>query len=101
MTDGALAMRYLFDFRGSALTSGATGEDCSRCNPNAIQNYLAGILTQLDVDKNGERDPLTDGLLIVRYLLGARGSSLVSGAVAENCDRCGASAIANYLAGLV
>lgn len=37
-----------------------------------------------DIDKNGKVDALTDGLLLIRYLFGLRGSGLVSGAIATD-----------------
>ena len=55
----------------------------------------------LDVDENGSSDPLSDGLLVLRYLFGFRGAVLTTGAVAGNCARCGATAIATYLDGIV
>jgi hypothetical protein len=52
----------------------------------------------LDVDGDGETQPLTDGLLILRHLFGFNGASLTIGAVdAVNCTRCDATAIKGYL----
>jgi hypothetical protein len=51
----------------------------------------------LDVDGDGLVQPLTDGLLILRYDFGFRGATLVSGAVAGNCTRCDAPSIEAYL----
>ncbi len=48
----------------------------------------------LDIDGNGRADALTDGLLMMRYLFGFRGQTLVAGAVASDCTRCSDSAIA-------
>jgi hypothetical protein len=45
--------------------------------------------------------PLTDGLLILRYLLGFRGTTLISGAVGGCCTRCSAAQIEAYIAGLL
>jgi hypothetical protein len=42
----------------------------------------------LDIDGNGEADALTDGILILRYLFGFRGATLIDGAVAPDCTRC-------------
>jgi len=64
----------------------------------AIEDYIASILTQLDIDGDGETDPLTDGLLTMRYLFGFRGATLTAGAVdAANCTRCSAPAIEAHL----
>jgi hypothetical protein len=54
----------------------------------------------LDVDGNGQADPLTDGLLLLRFLFGFRGSALTIGTVAADCVRCEAAAIEEYLEGL-
>lgn len=42
----------------------------------------------LDIDGDGTADALTDGLLIVRYLLGYRNEALVQAAIAPGCTRC-------------
>ncbi len=53
----------------------------------------------LDVDGDGEYDALTDGLLVIRYLFGFRGNTLIADAVdAVNCSRCTAADIETYLA---
>ena len=40
LTDGILILRYLFGFTGPALTTGAVGDNCSRCTPEQILEYL-------------------------------------------------------------
>ena len=56
----------------------------------------------LDIDGDNEVGPLTDGVLVLRYLFGFTGPTLVGGAVdAAACTRCDATAIEAYLAGLV
>lgn len=42
----------------------------------------------IDVDGNGAADALTDGLLILRYLFGFQGDTLVGGAVGGGCQNC-------------
>ena len=55
-------------------------------------------LAVFDVDGNGSSDPLTDGLLVLRYLFGFRGAVLATGAVdLDDCTRCDAAAIEAYL----
>lgn len=53
---------------------------------------------KLDIDGNGKYDALTDGLLVMRYLLGVRGSSLISGVVDTAATRSQATDIEAYLA---
>ena len=55
----------------------------------------------LDVDGNGTYDALTDGLLIIRYAFGFRGSVLISNAVSNGSTRNSAAQIEAYLAGIV
>jgi hypothetical protein len=101
LSDGLLIARYLFGFRGSALIVGAVGSGCTRCNATQLESRLAAIRGALDVDADGEIEPLTDGVLVVRWLFGFRGADLVRSAVDEgDCTRCSASAIAGHLAGL-
>jgi hypothetical protein len=52
----------------------------------------------MDIDQNGTVDALTDGLLLLRYAFGLRGSALVSGAVGPGAARNTAAAIEAYLA---
>jgi hypothetical protein len=54
-----------------------------------------------DVDGNGTVDPLTDGLLALRYEFGFRGATLIAGAVGPGCTRCTAPQIEAYLASMV
>ena len=100
LEDGLLALRFLFGFDGSQLTSGVVGQGCTRCDAGSIESYLAWLGDLLDIDGDGERDPLTDGVLVARYLFGFTGAQLVSGAVAPDCKRCSASSIENYLSDL-
>jgi hypothetical protein len=100
LEDGLLTLRFLFGFEGSQLTSGVVGAGCTRCDAVSIQSYLAWLGDLLDIDDDGERDPLTDGLLVARHLFGFSGSLLISGAVDDDCKRCSANAIESYLGDL-
>jgi hypothetical protein len=51
----------------------------------------------LDVDGDGTIQPLTDGLLILRYDFGFRGATLITGVVSSTCTRCDAPSIEAYL----
>jgi hypothetical protein len=100
-TDGILIERYLFGFRGETLIENAIPPGCSTCTAPAIEAAIEAILRQLDIDADGETLPLTDSLLLLRYLFGLRGSALVSGAVGANCQRCSTQAVASYIQTLV
>jgi Metallo-peptidase family M12B Reprolysin-like/Bacterial Ig-like domain (group 1) len=101
LTDGLVILRYLFGLTGSSLTNGALGPGASRVDPAAIAAFLKSITPQLDVDGNGQADALTDGVLILRYLLGLRGDALLQGAIGTGATRTTAPQIESYLAGLV
>jgi hypothetical protein len=74
---------------------------CVRCPADTIGVHLSAIETMLDVDGSGDADPLTDGMLIFRWLFGFRGDILIAGAVdLAHCTRCDASAIEAYLQSL-
>ena len=82
LTDGLLVIRHLFGFSGDSLTSGAvSGEAGQRCLRQRLRGYLTDAESQLDIDGDGESKPLTDGLLLIRYLFGFSGDSLTSGAI--------------------
>ena len=51
----------------------------------------------LDVDDDGKTEALTDGLLVIRYLFGFSGESLVAGAVSNDAARSNAADIEAYL----
>jgi hypothetical protein len=98
LTDGLLALRFLFGFTGSSLVTGATDGTCTRCSAADILAYLNGLGLALDIDGDGALGALTDGLLILRFLFGFTGASLTQGAVAmPGCTRCDAAAIVPYL----
>jgi hypothetical protein len=99
LTDGLLFTRYMFGSRGDALIDNAVATDCTRCNAADIEPLLAQCSSSLasDIDGNGEVDALTDGLLITRYLFGARGPALIVDSVGAGCTRCTASEIETYL----
>ena len=75
--------------------------------PGGVPGDLVGTRLRLeafgiDVDGDGELQPLTDGLLILRYLFGFTGTSLTVGAIdLANCTRCTADAIDTYLDSIV
>ena len=107
LTDGLLLVRYLIDIRGPELTNLALADNAheDRDTPEEVAAYLQGLVEGdvLDVDGNGTVGLLTDGLLIVRYLIDIRGSALTDGALAGNAhaDRDSPDEIAAYLDSLV
>jgi alpha-tubulin suppressor-like RCC1 family protein len=51
----------------------------------------------LDIDANGSVDALTDGLMVLRYLFGLRGQSLIDGVISEDAMRAEAADIEAYI----
>ncbi len=66
----------------------------SHADTGAIQ-----VTDTLDVDADGKVDALTDGILILRYLFGLRGQSLVQGALGPGATRTAPADIEAYLLG--
>ena len=97
LTDGLLVIRHLFGFSGDALTSGAVSSDASRDASDVIASYLNDADSQLDIDGDSESKPLTDGLLLIRYLFGFSGDSLISGAIGTDATRNTAEAVEAYI----
>jgi len=99
-TDGVIVLRYLFGITGSALTDGAIGGTATR-DAAAVFTYLEDHRMAFDIDANMSVDPLTDGLLIARYLLGVTGPPLIQGAIGNGASRHSAACIEGYLGTLV
>jgi hypothetical protein len=102
LTDGLLFIRYLFGIRGASLIDNSVANDCSHCSVAELEPILeqCGTTGTSDIDGNGQIDALTDGLLIIRYLFGIRGESLIEASVAADCSRCTVLEIETYLQGL-
>ena len=73
LTDGLMIIRKLLGpaFDGDALTFKAIGSGATRTTAE-IHDFIQGGIDggMLDVDKNGKTAPLTDGLMVIRRLLG-------------------------------
>ena len=68
---------------------------------NSEQNSQANVTGPAwDIDGDGQADALTDGLLLLRYLFGFRGQTLINGAVSSNATRSNAADIEAELARL-
>jgi len=98
LTDGIQIIRYMFGFRGDALTRDAIGEDGTRSSADLITNYLdAAGHTVLDVDGNGIVEALSDGILFLRFLFGFRGEALTNGAIDTGATRTTAAEIEQFI----
>ena len=87
LTDGLLILRYMFGLDGETLISGTVASDATFKTPAEIEAQIEFIYPLLDVDGNSNVDPLTDGLLIVRYLFELRGTTLILGVIATDATR--------------
>ena len=74
--------------------------DAATRNADAVVAYLDEKLWALDVDDDGQYVAATDGVLILRYLLGFRGAALVDGAVSQFAGRTSTADIEAYLQSL-
>ncbi len=97
--DGQVILRYLFGLRGDALVDGVVDlVNGTRTTSEAVVSYLDPLkLVMLDVDCSGKANPMTDGLLISRFLSGLRGSDLTTGVVDSSGCRTTADEIEPFL----
>lgn len=100
-TDGVLTIRYLLGLTGAALTSGALGSTATRTDPADVLNHLVGLRPQLDIDGDGNWFAHTDGVLMLRYMLGLRGDALIANAFTPGAPRSTAALIEAHLATLM
>jgi len=96
LTDGLIFLRYTFGFRGSDLTAGAISNN-SPLDYIGIEQRLASIGLRGDIDDDEKIDALTDGLLLLRYLFGLRGDSLISDVTSPDASRTSAADIEAYI----
>ena len=97
LTDGLIILRYLFGFTDDALLSGALAGNATRRSSEDVTAFLKAHEGQLDVDADGRALPLTDGLLLLRFLFGFEESALVTGAMSSNAQRSDAAAVADFI----
>ena len=100
LTDGLLALRYLFGLSGASLINDAVWPAAMRTTATQIGDYLLDVRPALDIDGNGQADALTDGLLIIRYQFGLRDAGLVAGAVGPGAMRITAPEIETHIQSL-
>ena len=97
LTDGLLALRYMFGLSDAPLITGVIGQDASRATSLEIESYLNENRSSLDIDGNGDISALTDGLLILRNLFGLEGGTLISDVMGDQSTRSSANAIIDYI----
>ncbi len=97
LTDGLIMVRYMLTITGAPLVNGALGPTATRTDPDQIKTFLDATKTAYDIDGNGNVEAATDGLLIVRYLMGIRDDALVAGTLGAGAMRTSPTDIANYI----
>ena len=97
LTDGILILRGMFGLTGDTLVVDVIGSGAVYKEPEEIESQLSVLGELLDIDGNGQVDALTDGLLILRYLFGLSGDSLIAGAVAVDATRTSGADVEAYL----
>jgi len=103
LTDGLMVIRKLLGpaFDGDALTFKAIGSGATRTTAEIHDYIQSGIDSGLlDVDKNGKTTALTDGLMVIRRLLGPAfdGEALTFKALASDSPYFGPPADFNAVA---
>ena len=76
------------------MLAGAVSETATR---SEIGDYIRANLQDLDIDGDGAARPLTDGLLVIRFLFGFEGQALVQGAVSDEAPRATSQQLTNFL----
>jgi hypothetical protein len=97
LTDGLLLLRYAFGLRGSMLTADATDPSSTLTDSEIEALITTAHGSFADIDASGSTDALTDGLLLLRYLFGLRGSMLVADATDPSATRADGAAVGEYI----
>jgi len=97
LTDGLLVLRYMFGFTGEQLISGSLATDALYTSASLIEARIEGLGDRIDIDGDSQIDALTDGLLILRYLLDYHEAALIDNALSGNALRIDPEAIETYL----
>ena len=90
----------MFGLTDNSLITGAVASDAIYKDADSLQNRLAVIAAMSDIDGSGSVDALTDGLLILRYLFGLEGDTLIIGVLSADATRTESSEIEDFLSRL-
>ena len=97
LTDGLLLLRGMFGLDGSALVTGTIASDAAYTESVDIEFRIETLGDLADIDGNGDIDALTDGLLMLRYLFGLEGDTLINGVIAQDATRTSSADIEAHL----
>ena len=101
LSDGLLILRSLFGLTDGALIQNVVATDATFTSASEIQSRINNLGEFLDIDGNEAVDPLSDGLLILRYMFGIRGADLINGVIAPDATRTTADQVEAYLAKMI
>ena len=97
LTDGLLILRGMFGLDGAALVANTIGDGAIYTESVDIESRIGTLGDLADIDADGKVDALTDGLLILRYLFGLEGDTLIQGVVGDGATRKTAEEIEAHL----
>lgn len=92
-TDGRIVARHLLEFSDESLIDGALASDSGQSTTEEIDARLSELNEYLDIDLDGRKSGLIDGVLILRRLDGRAGEDLIAGVISESSVRQDASEI--------
>ena len=89
MQDGVLMTRYLLGLRGNALVQGAVSATGIRTTSEEVAGYLQILQENLDLDIDGDGvvQAKTDGVLLLRALLGFADGAVTNSALGSSAQR--------------
>lgn len=96
LTDGLILLRYTFGLSGETLTKGAISPE-SPFSASQVEAEVIKALIIADIDKDGQVDALTDGLILLRYLFGLTGDALIAGVISYGAERTLSDDIEAYI----
>ena len=97
LTDGLILLRSMFGLTGEPLINGVLGDNAQYTSASRIESRVASLGSALDIDDNSRIDALTDGLIILRYLFGLRGETLITGVIANDAQRVSSAEVESYI----
>jgi hypothetical protein len=100
LTDGLLMIRYMSGLRGAPLTAGAMSANATR-SAAAIETLLGTLGAALDIDGDNVANAATDGLLLLRMMLGVSTNGLTPGVLGVNATRTSGAAVSAYMNGFL
>jgi hypothetical protein len=103
LTDGITLTRYLIGLRGDAMIQNAIASGAVRTTAETVTSFIESNTETgcYDVDGNQNLDALTDGILLVRYLVDYSGDDLVDGVIGQNASRTTGNSVTQYLDGII